>query len=68
MKGYLRKTQDEQRFLVIQFEKEEQDWKYSVVVDPPTQIVPYLEERLAKGQLYFLKFKPFKAEKIELLP
>jgi len=68
MNGFLRKTQDQQHFLVIQFEKEKGNWKYSIVVDPPANTVPHLEDRLAKNQLYFLKFKPFKPEKIELLP
>ncbi len=68
LKGYLRKVNDEQEFFIIQFEKEGGNWKYSVCVDQPTDIVPDLEQRLAKGQLYFLKFKPFTAEKLELKP
>ncbi|MHC4118410.1 MAG: hypothetical protein ACYSWO_12990 [Planctomycetota bacterium] len=68
MNGYLRETQDAQRFLVIQFEKENGDWKYSVIVDPPASLVPHLEDRLRDGRLYFLRFKPFVPEKIELIP
>ena len=68
MRGYLRTTHDEEKFLVIQFEKEGSNWKYSVIATPPANMIPNLQERLAKDQLYFLKMKPFKAEKIELIP
>lgn len=68
MKGYLRTTSDDRRFLIIQFEKEDDGWKYLVVVDPPASIVPNVDDRIRNDQLYFLKIKPFKAEEILLLP
>jgi hypothetical protein len=68
MNGYLRKNTDETRFLIIQFEKDSDGWKYAVVVDPPTSLVPDLEKKLAAGQLDFITRRPFVAEKIELRP
>ena len=68
MNGYLRKTNDEMRFLVVQFEKESNGWKYALVVDPPARAVPDLEQKLSSGKLGFLSQKPFTAEKIELRP
>ena len=68
MNGYLRKDTDERRFLIIQFEKEKDGWKYAVVIDPPVNLVPDFEKKLQAGQLDFIKLKPFVAEKIELHP
>ena len=68
MNGYLRKTSDEKRFLIIQFEKESDGWKYALVIDPPASSVPDLEKKLAAGELDFITARPFVAEKIELRP
>lgn len=68
LKGYLRKKTDEQCFFIVQFEKENENWKYWVCVDLPSNIVPYLNDRLKDQRLYFLKFKPFKPDRIELIP
>ncbi len=68
MKGYLKKTSDDRRFLIIQFKKEDDGWKYLVVVDPPASMVPNVDDRIRNDQLYFLKMKPFKAEEIPLVP
>ena len=68
MNGYLRKTTSEERFLVIQFEKDTDGWKYGVIIDPPLQLVPDLKAQLAAGTLAFMKDKPFSAERIELRP
>lgn len=68
MNGYLRKTTSEERFLVIQFEKDSDGWKYGVIIDPPLQLVPDLKAQLAAGTLDFMKAKPFSAERIELKP
>jgi hypothetical protein len=67
MKGYLRKTTDDRRFLIIQFKKENSGWKYLVMTDPPASMVPNVDDRIRNDQLYFLKMKPFKAEEIPLL-
>ncbi len=68
MNGYLRQRVDEQRFLIIQFEKENDAWKFGATLDPPTSLVPKLEEKLSSGKLDFLNSKPFTPEKIDLLP
>jgi hypothetical protein len=68
MNGYLRHNADESRFLIVQFEKENNDWKYAVVIDPPISLVPDLEVKLATGDLGFLTTSPFAAEKIQLRP
>jgi hypothetical protein len=68
MNGYLRSDSDENRFLIIQFEKENDGWKYAVVIDPPASLVPGLERKLETGQLDFITQRPFVAEKIELRP
>ncbi len=68
MNGYLRKTGRVQRFLIIQFEKERGGWKYAAIVDPPLDIVPDLEKKLADEQVDFLQSKPFSAERIDFRP
>jgi hypothetical protein len=68
MNGYLRKDTDERRFLIVQFEKENDGWKYGVVIDPPVRLVPDFERKLGAGQLDFITQRPFTAEKIELRP
>lgn len=68
MKGYLRKADSVQRFLIIQFEKEHGDWKYAVIIDPAVDIVPDLEKKLDDEQLDFLQSKPFRAERIDFRP
>lgn len=68
MRGFLRKTTDEKFIFIVQFQKENGKWKYLVCTDQPASLVPHLEDRLAKKQLYFLKFAPFKAEEIPLIP
>lgn len=68
MNGYLRKNTDETRFLIIQFEKDNDGWKYAVVIDPPASLVPDLEKKLAAGKLDFIATRPFVPEKIQLLP
>ena len=57
MNGYLRSDTGERRFLIVQFEKDNDGWKYSVVID--------LEKQLGAGQLNFTMHKPFAAERIE---
>lgn len=68
MNGHLRATRGERRFLVIQFEKEHDAWKYAVVIDPPVEIVPDWERKLADGPLDFPQSRPFKAERIDPRP
>lgn len=68
MNGYLRRDTGERRFLIVQFEKENDGWKYGVVIDPPVSLVPDLERQLEVGQLHFITRRPFVAEKIELRP
>jgi hypothetical protein len=68
MNGYLRAIPSSQRFLIIQFEREQDGWKYAVITDLPVEIVPDWKRKLADGQLDFLQSRPFKAERIELKP
>ena len=65
MNGYLRSDTGERRFLIVQFEKENDGWKYSVVIDPPASLVPDLEKQLGTGQLDFTMHTPFAAERIQ---
>ena len=67
MNGYLRERVDERRFLIIQFEQENDAWKFGAILDPPTSLVPKLDEKLSSGKLDFLNSKPFAPEKVDLL-
>ena len=66
--GCLRTIHGGERFLIIQFEREQDGWKYAMITDPPAEIVPDWERKLAEGQLDFLQSRPFKAEQINLRP
>ncbi|MBS0658374.1 MAG: hypothetical protein JSR82_09050 [Verrucomicrobia bacterium] len=68
MAGYLRKTSDERRFLIIQFERAPSGWKYAVMIDPPESLVPDLAKQLESARPDFVTKRPFAAEKIELVP
>jgi len=65
MNGYLNKTQNGERFLLIQFEKEGGAWKYSVILDPPLELVPDLQAEINSKELSFLNTPPFKPDRIE---
>jgi hypothetical protein len=54
MNGYLRKDTDERRFLIIQFEKEKDGWKYAVVIDPPVNLSQILKRNFKPDSLISL--------------
>ncbi|HPQ39725.1 MAG TPA: ankyrin repeat domain-containing protein [bacterium] len=62
LKGFLRKTESEDMFLMICFVKESDQWKFASIHDFPLSIVPDLESKLAKNDRDFLENQPFSAE------